>query len=170
MIIRRATIADSKPVARIQVDSYRLAYAGIFPPSYLADFGYEEQEQDWRDLLTSAMEDVLYVAETSPGELMGYALGRPGITGIPPYDGELVALHVRRTHQGQGVGRELVKAIACALQRKGCASLLVWVLESNSARTFYEHLGGQYLNIRKLVQEGVYEVAYGWPAIEKLCE
>lgn len=169
MNIRPATVADSESLARIQVDNYRLAYSDIFPPSHLAAFSYEEQERDWRDLL-GAMDDVFFVAEMGRGELVGYALGRPGVDEVPPYDGELVALHVRLSSQGQGVGRELVKAMACAPQEQGCTSLLVWVLEKNSARIFYEKLGGQYLDLRKLVMEDVYEVAYGWAASESLCE
>jgi hypothetical protein len=51
--IRKATIVDSAGLARVQVDSYRTAYAGIFPPAYLDHFTYEEQEQDYRNLLTS---------------------------------------------------------------------------------------------------------------------
>lgn len=169
MNTRHATVADSEALARIQVDSYWLAYSDILPSSYLAALSYEEQEQDWRDLLSDRMEDILLVAEMGSGELVGYALGRPGVNEAPPYDGELVALHVCLSSQGQGVGRELIKAIACALQQQGCTSMLVWVLEKNPARVFYEQLGGQYLSNRRLFQGGVYEVAYGWTDIARLC-
>ncbi|MEJ2212461.1 MAG: GNAT family N-acetyltransferase [Anaerolineae bacterium] len=107
MNIRRANVHDSAALAHLQVDSYRSAYAALLPQSYLDHFTYEEQEQDWRDLLSSATSDVLYIAETDSGEGVGYALGRAGPTEIPPYDGEVVALHVRPTHQGQGLGRRL---------------------------------------------------------------
>ncbi|MFU8773596.1 MAG: hypothetical protein ACNA8H_14410 [Anaerolineales bacterium] len=51
MNICKATIEDSAGLARVQVDSYRTAYAGIFPQAYLAHFTHEEQ--DWRNLLMS---------------------------------------------------------------------------------------------------------------------
>lgn len=168
--IREAMVEDCRDLAYIQVDSYRRAYAGIFPQAYLDAFTYEEQEQDWRELLTSEMQDILLVAELQPGKLVGYALGRPGIAEAAPYDSELVALHVRREFQGQDVGKELVKAIAQALKRQGCTSLIVWVLERNPARGFYEQLGGQLLDVRKDVQEDVFEVAYGWATLESLFE
>jgi len=168
MNIRRATVEDCRELAQIQVDSYRRAYAGIFPQAYLDAFTYEEQEQDWRDLLTSETEDSLYVAEACSGELVGYALGRPGVAEVAPYDSELVALHIRRPFQGQGVGRELVRAMARALKQQSCTSLIVWVLERNPARGFYERLGGQLLDVRKAVQEDVFEVAYGWATLESL--
>lgn len=170
MLVREATPSDSAALARIQVDSYRTAYAGLFPQAYLDQFTYEEQEQDWRDLLSSTTDDILYVAEAGAGDIVGYALGRPGSSDVPPYESELVALHVQRAHQGRGIGRRLVAAMARQLQKRGCKSLMLWVLEGNRSRQFYERLGGQLLDERQTIEGGAVEVAYGWPAIERLAE
>jgi hypothetical protein len=78
--VRKAELEDSAALARIQVDSYRTAYAGIFPQAYLDRFTYEEQEEDWRDLIASDPEDLLLLAGAEAGEIAGYALGRPGLT------------------------------------------------------------------------------------------
>ena len=143
--VRRAQTDDCAGLARVQVDSYRTAYAGLVPEDYLAQFTYEEQEQDWRDWLVSHPSDILYVAESDRGEIMGYALGRPGQSNIAPYDSELLALHVRRAYQRQGIGRELLAAMAGELKLQGCLSLMLWVLEKNPARSFYEDLGGRLI-------------------------
>jgi ribosomal protein S18 acetylase RimI-like enzyme len=172
--IRPAVIEDSESLARIQVDSYRTAYAGILPQAALDHFTYEEQEQDWRDLLAVELEDLLCAAETDAQEIVGYALGSPGRSDIPPYDGELTALHVRRTFQRRGIGRQLLAAIAAQLAGRGCTSLMLWVLKPNPARTFlYERLGGQMIGERDWDGNGefgvhVQEVAYGWPDIKEL--
>jgi ribosomal protein S18 acetylase RimI-like enzyme len=168
MRIRRANVHDCAALAHVQVDSYRAAYAGIFPRSYLDHFRYEEQEQDWRDLLSSGSGDVLYVAETEPGEVVGYGLGRAGPTGIPAYDGELVALHVRPAYHGQGLGRRILAAVAAELQRQGCTALMLWTLEKNPAQALYEQLGGQRIGEKawdgnQVFGTEVTEVAYGWP-------
>jgi ribosomal protein S18 acetylase RimI-like enzyme len=172
MQIRTARIEDSASLAKAQVDSYRTAYAGILSPAYLAHFTYEEQEQDWRDLLSCEQHDILYVAETDAGEIVGYALGRPGQTQDVPYDGELLALHVRRPHQGQGIGRRLITAMAGRLRQAGSSSLMLWVLAGNPSRLFYERLGGQLIGKRDIClgegEAAVAEVAYGWPDIEGL--
>ena len=169
--IRKAQIDDSAHIARVQVDSYRVAYADFFPPEYLAHFTYEEQTQDWRDLLSSNSDDALYIAEDADGEIVGYALGQPGASAIPPYDSELVALHVCRAYQEQGIGRQLVQAIARQLQQQGCTALMLWVLKPNPARAFYERLGGQWLG-EQTIELGetitAVEVAYGWPDIGSL--
>ena len=168
MNVRQARIEDSAALAQVQVDSYRTAYAGMFPQAYLDRFTVEEQEQDWSELLSLELEDVLLVAETEAGEVVGYALGRPGLTEIPLYESELVALHVSQSYQGQGIGRQLLVAVAGELKQKGCRTLMLWVLKETPSRLFYEGMGGQLLAATK-ESGGVIEVAYGWTAIERLC-
>ena len=166
MIIRNAALDDCAAIARVQVDSYRATYAGIFPQEYLDGFTYEEQEQDWRGLLSAGGAYIVLVAEAD-GVIAGYALGRPAPTGGAPYDCELVALHVRREFQKQGVGSRLAAAMADALHDRGCRSLMLWVLADNPARRFYERLGGRLLDETQITN-GAVEVAYGWDDIASL--
>lgn len=147
MNLRLATPSDCSAVAHIQVDSYRTAYASLMPADYLAAFTYEEQEQDWRDLLARGRAgEYLIVAEAAPGDIRGYALVRqmpPAEDGAPPrFDCELVALHVRPGLHRQGTGRALVADSARRMHALGCRSLGLWVLDGNPACHFYEHMGG----------------------------
>ena len=48
--IREAALKDSDALARVQLGSWRSAYADLMPADYLAHFAYEEQAQDWRDI------------------------------------------------------------------------------------------------------------------------
>lgn len=174
--IRPATYADSAELAHIQVDSYRHTYAGILPEEYLADFTYEEQTYDWQELLATEQGFILLAAEDENGNVVGYALGHTGQTGIPPFESELDALHVRYNHQRQGIGRALIGALAGRLQAAGADSLMLWVLVQNPARSLYERLGGQPLGRRAITlghgnvaEETVAEeVAYGWEDITTL--
>jgi ribosomal protein S18 acetylase RimI-like enzyme len=172
LVIREANLGDCAGIARVQVDSYQTAYAGILPSEYLAHFSYEEQEQDWRALLSADQHDLLYVAENDSGEIVGYALGRAHSDQCASYDSELVALHVRRADQRQGIGKQLIAAVAERLKQQGCQSLMLWVLEQNPARSFYERLGGQRFDERpwRIEELGLdtTEVAYGWPDITTL--
>jgi len=171
--IRLATTKDSAALAHVQVDSYQTTYASILPQSYLDRFTYAEQEQDWGDWFSSDSADILLVAGTNSGEIVGYGLGRAGASNIPRYDGELVSLHVRQSRQRQGVGRRLVAAVAQELLRRGCSSLMLWVLAQNPACGFYERLGGQLLGQEKEMRywdgDPAIEVAYGWLDIGSLC-
>jgi ribosomal protein S18 acetylase RimI-like enzyme len=173
--IRPATTDDSPGIARVQVDSYRTAYAGILPQPYLDLFTYEEQEGDWRALISEPGAQLLYVAHESDDSILGYALGAPEAPSHLPYDSELIALHVRPGYHGRGIGRSLISAMARALSEMGCRSLMLWVLTGNPARGFYERLGGKLITEQRveLGKEDIgfetFEVAYGWPDIEVLC-
>ncbi|MHB8133665.1 MAG: GNAT family N-acetyltransferase [Anaerolineaceae bacterium] len=170
--IRNAVWSDCANLAKVQVDNYRLNYTGLLPQSYLDQFSYEEQEQDWKDWMTTHSEDILVVAEKNDGELVGYAQGKSGLTSIPPYDSELTALHVSPTWQMLGIGRQLMQAVASRFVQMGCLSMMLWVMDKNKARLFYERLGGQIIG-KQILRPGkediqFVEIAYGWPDINKL--
>jgi ribosomal protein S18 acetylase RimI-like enzyme len=169
MIVRTAELEDCAAVARVQVNSYRSAYARLLPADYLASFSYEEQEQDWRDLLKVGLDTLLVAVED--GKVVGYALSRPMQTDDRPFDCELVALHVDRDHQRRGVGRALVAATARHMQQLGCRSLGLWVMEGNPAAGFYERLGGQpcgehFFDLDDSTRQR--EIGFVWPQIEML--
>ena len=90
MNIRKAIKSDHPGLSKIQVDSYQTTYGDILPTEYLNIFNYEEQERDWRELLSSGLKDVIYVAATSLDEIIGYALGKPNSDEILPYECEMV--------------------------------------------------------------------------------
>jgi L-amino acid N-acyltransferase YncA len=170
MIIRPATPRDCPEIARIQVDSYRSAYAPILPATYLEHFTYTEQAQDWQDWFAADNREILYVALTQEGNLTGYALGKCNPDEAPPYESELVALHVRQEYQRQGLGRQLFSAVSQALLDQGSHSLFLWTIYGNPSRTWSEKLGGQLIG-EKAWENNVYfginvfEAAYGWPDI-----
>ena len=168
MQIRAATIEASSGIAKVQIDGYRAAYAGIYPTEYLDAFTYAEQEKDWHAWMNEYPDDVLYVAESDKGGIISYALARPGETEIVGYDGELIALHVRAKDQRMGIGRLMLWMAAKGLRRAKCESMMLWTLEANSSNGFYERLGAKHLDARKELEGQPSEIAYGWPEIERI--
>ena len=65
---------------------------------------------------------------------------------------------------GRGVGRALFDATYFELARRGHPDMLVWVLATNPARRFYEHLGGEPAgeNFCDIGGARLKEVGYGW--------
>lgn len=169
-LIRPAVPADCAGIARVQVDSYRCAYAGFFPPTYLEQFSIEEQEQDWLRLLDTHPEDILLVAEKPEHQITGYvlAVARPEI--YPGYDAELVALHVNKTFQRGGAGKALVHRAVELLIERGYRSVMLWTLRGNPIRGWYERLGGECIGEKQEDIDGwtVVEMAYGWKDILSL--
>ncbi len=167
LTIRPALPADCAALAQVQVNSYRTAYAGLFPPEYLEHFSLAEQEQDWLTLLAERPEDILLVAETAEKEIIGYTLAIAAREVFPDYDAELVALHVKRGYQRGGAGKALVRRAVELLAERGAQSVMLWTLKGNPIRKWYERLGGEFLGEKQDTIQGwtVVEVAYGWEDI-----
>jgi len=82
-----------------------------------------------------------------------------------------VARYVRASHQGHGLGRRLVQAVAAQLASLGMSALQIGCLAANvPARRFYESLGGRLVDERLFDEAGVMlpEVVYGWADIGAL--
>ena len=79
-------------------------------------------------------------------------------------DGELYAIYLLKSAQGQRIGRMLFAETLRGLLELGSSSMLVWVLKDNPTRGFYEHLGGVYLREKQIEIGGkeLMEIAYGW--------
>lgn len=169
--IRPAVEADAPALARLQVDNYREAYAGLLPADYLAAFSYAEQESDWRDYLAAVDRPGLLVAEVEDA-LAGYVLARVEPLEGAAYDGEIAALHVRPALRGQGIGHALVAAAAGELSRRGCRALWLSVLAGNQpAIAFYRRLGGQPLGEKTFQVSDDFsacELIFGWADITVL--
>ena len=167
MIIRTALPADAEAIARVRVETWRSAYAGILPAEYLAALSVEESTWRWRETLLESTRAGTFtlVAEDAAGEVVGFATGGPERTADPYYSGEIYAIYVHPGSQRQGAGRALVEAGRQRLVEMGYEKMLIWVLKRNTpSRAFYKAMGGKLWR-EKLVEIGsqlYQEVAYAW--------
>jgi len=171
MRIREAVLADAAAIARVHVDSWRTTYQGIVPDGYLASLSYEQREHVWQGNLSAVRaEEFVYVAQDDGDRVVGFASGGPQNSGDAEYAGELYAIYLLASYQGQGIGRQLVMAVTRRLLQADLPSMLVWVLASNPSRSFYEALGGKELYEKPITIGGasLVEVAYGWPDLSAL--
>jgi GNAT superfamily N-acetyltransferase len=76
----------------------------------------------------------------------------------------LYAIYLLESYQRRGIGKQLFDAIVARLRRDGMRSMLLWALEQNAARGFYEHLGGKFVRTQPITigATTLTEVAYGW--------
>jgi ribosomal protein S18 acetylase RimI-like enzyme len=118
-------------------------------------------------------QDCIYVAVDDGGELVGLAMGGPANAEELPQTGAVYALYVATSHQGHGLGRRLVQAVAADLTRHGMTALQIGCLAANTpARGFYEAIGGRLADERLFDEDGVMlpEVVYAWADIGVLVE
>jgi GNAT superfamily N-acetyltransferase len=160
LVVRPARPADAGTIARVYVDTWRHTYRGLLPQPFLDSMSYAGHERRWRQTLAAGGWG--FVAEMDR-RVVGFASGgRCRSRGS--WSGELFVLYVLAPWQGHGIGRALFDATHFELARRGHGDMLVWVLASNPARHFYEHLGGEPAGDNFCEVGGVRhrEVAYGW--------
>ena len=166
--IRPASIDDARAITEVHVESYKSAYRGIFPEAHLDGVSVEQREPVWRDSLAAHEPSAItMVGCDAGGRVVGFASGGKERTGQLGCDGELYAIYLVQEAQRKGLGALLVRQLAHELVARGFGSVAVWVLELNSARKFYECLGGKIIGEQQIERGGqtFTEVAYGWQSL-----
>lgn len=162
MQIRPSQETDAHSITCIYIHTWQGTYLGLVPFGYLYSMSLGRLEQGFISELESK-KVISYVAEDA-GEVVGFVSGGYERQGNDIYSGEIYALYVLKNHQRQGIGAELVSALANQLNHFGIYSMLVWVLEHNPYRRFYEKIDGMYLRKQRMPFSGemLDTVAYGW--------
>lgn len=167
--IRQAHADDAGAIAEVHVETWRDAYAGILPDTYLLDMSATRHAALWARLLRQPrLSELVLVAEDPTAGVVGFVSGgRARKSGLPrrsPYDAELYTLYVAPDHQGSGLGGGLLRRAFAGLAERGHAAAVVWVLEANPARFFYQAMGGHIVAERteRFAGTTLGELAYGW--------
>ena len=79
LVIRRAQSADAGAIGRVQVQTWREAYQGIIPPSYLHQLSVAAHERQWRR--TFADGGWAFVAEWEE-RIVGFGSGNVDLDGF----------------------------------------------------------------------------------------
>lgn len=160
MIIRKADPQDAVSIAKVHVDSWRTTYKGMIPDRILDHLSYEQRERVWTHVLMNQPDTPVFVAEDDENRIVGFATGGKERSGNPIYQGELYALYVFEEVQGNGIGRELIRAVVNHLKEKQYKNMLAWVLKDNPALGFYEHMGGKKFSEKLDQIEGAPMIEY----------
>ena len=167
LTIRKARPSDAESVARIYVEAWRDTYPLVLPVKLLLGMTVEGQTARWRNAITMAAREAVYVAEDQTGAILGMSsLGRARDAALG-YDAEIYTLYVAPMMTGCGVGRALLAGAFTALAERGHTRCVIWAHAKNPARFFYEAMGGKLIAERDTSMMGmpVPEVAYGWPKL-----
>jgi GNAT superfamily N-acetyltransferase len=165
--VRAARAEDASAIAHVHVESWRTTYAGIVPEAYLADLDEMLRARLWQGWLAG---DTLVLVAERDGQVVGFAHAGTNREGTEGPDAELYSLYLLREAQRRGTGTALLRSIAEALLDRGFRSMVVWVLERNPSRNFYEKMGA-HLSASKVIEIGgarLMEVSYEWPDLRTL--
>ena len=158
------SLFDAGALHWLQLASWRSAYAGLLPDTYLAQFSDEERAEVWHRLLRQG-DHTVFVAGTDEGEIVGFGCVRPDLNPKAPAPVFIPSLHVLPSRRRQGIGQVLLAAISEYYQSQGAPGFYLWVLRDNvPARRFYEATGGEFCGEERHDLGGAMadEVAYRW--------
>jgi ribosomal protein S18 acetylase RimI-like enzyme len=177
--IRAAGVADAAAIAAVHVEAWRETYMGIVPVQVLAGLSVDHRTEIWRRILTNPTafsSSAVFVAERD-GTVVGFGccgMQRAESLNAQGYDGEISSIYVLRAFQRCGLGVALMSVMGGELQRRQLQAASLWVLRENeSARRFYEKLGGDTIGNKKDIRgDGIIfvEVAYGWRDLGALAQ
>ena len=139
--IRQATTTDAEAIARVDIASWRGAYAEILPGSYLASLEVADRAGRWSADLTAEGTSVL-VAEDGTGTVGFTSIGPCRDEDAEAGDLEIYATYLHPRVWGSGVARDLMRTVLGNLDSGTAVTL--WILEGNErAQHFYRRHGFQ---------------------------
>ncbi len=142
--VRAARPADVPEIARIQVDTWRTAYARFLPESVLAALDVTAAAQAWEAAVVSPPSPAHHVLVATEGShTVGFvAVGPSGEEDARPGEATVVALLVEPRWGRRGHGSRLLAAAVDFLRNDGVTGLVAWVPDGDRASTaFYESAG-----------------------------
>ena len=168
VVIRDVRISDAEKIARINVDTWRSAYAGLIDERTLQNISYSDNVNGWKNRIESLDDrNQIFVAELN-NELVGFALAGqeqqdPSIKS-KQYKGELMAIYVSEKFQRKGIGTQLVLKVADYFISNKINSTCVWTLKGNPYSDFYVNLGAELIDSKPhLIDQKEYTlISYGW--------
>jgi GNAT superfamily N-acetyltransferase len=144
--VRPATVADVPEIARIQVETWRIAYAALLPPGVLDAATQDRASAEW----TAAIADPpsprhrVLVAREQQWTVGFVAFGPFDEGGDPPGTGIVHTLLVEPRWGRRGHGSRLLAAAVDHLRPDGSIRAVVWLVDGDAASTaFYRSTGWQ---------------------------
>jgi ribosomal protein S18 acetylase RimI-like enzyme len=172
--IAEAGASNAAAIAAIHTESWRDAYRGILPDSFLNHDVVDERRRYWDATLAKPRGGGFTLAALQGGTVRGFILvvriGEPG------YDAVIESLHVMPGERDAGLGRRLIGRAVARLIDEGASSVALRVYDANeSAIRFYERLGGKAdgTGIDPFAGADMPDTRYGWrdlPALVRACD
>ncbi|GAA2524704.1 GNAT family N-acetyltransferase [Rarobacter incanus] len=138
--IRVARPEDAASIAGVHVTSWRQAYSGVIPDTYLSGIDVAERAVRWSRELASPTHRT-WVATTGASAVVGFAsLGESRDEDAGRLTLELLTLYLHPQVWGRGVARALMRTVIDHVPAANDVTL--WVLADNDrARQFYRRHG-----------------------------
>jgi ribosomal protein S18 acetylase RimI-like enzyme len=167
--IRIATSSDAEKIALLHASSWKKAYRGLLSDVYLDNDLEGERKTTWLPKMAGLTSKEFVLLAEDEQELIGFVavLDKPENS----LDAFIDNLHVRWDLKGQGVGKQLMKAVAEKLLESNRKSVYLFVLKGNDAAEKFYLARGARRGETSTIQFGgkiVEHVRFEWPSLDAL--
>ncbi|WP_206459141.1 GNAT family N-acetyltransferase [Anaerovorax sp. IOR16] len=140
MKIREANIYDVEDISRIYALSWKAAYKGMVPQTYLDNLREDFWVSAFSDWISNEILNVKVICDEE--KMLGcIAYGKSRDEKFEDW-GEIVSLYMLPQYYGKGYGTKLIKNALNDLEYMGFNKIYLWVLEENfKSKKFYEKNG-----------------------------
>lgn len=171
LVIRKSTYEDIESIADLHVKTWQSTYKKILSEEFLR--GLEVKKDETIKLHQERFYDKKLsttLVACVENEIVGLCIFGPNRN---PQDkevltAEIYAIYILESFQKMGIGKALVYEALCRL--KNYDRLLIWALEANPWRKFYEKIGG-VLSLEKIIEidhKPLKEVGYYFEDLSQL--
>lgn len=162
--VRPVAPADAAALSEVYAEACRAALQGLIPHAPLTLMIEKRTPQWWDRLMGHGMR--MLVLEIEAG-VHGYVTLGPSRYGDIGYAGEIYEIYLRPSHQGLGLGSELLADARGLLDSIGLSGHMAWALaDSAQACGFFAARGAREFSRSRLMypQRTLERIAFGWPA------
>lgn len=165
--IRRAKPDDAADIARVYIESWHDTYPGVISSTLLRSMTPRGQTARWRSTISVRNRESVIVAESAAFGIVGMSSFGPSRDPDLGFDAEVYTLYVDPAFFSRGVGRALLAAAFHQLHENGYDACIIWAHARNTARFFYERMGGRLAAERtaRMMGDPVPEAAFGWKSL-----
>jgi ribosomal protein S18 acetylase RimI-like enzyme len=141
--LRRASSADARAIAEVQVHTWHQTYADVVPAEFLQQLDVGRREAHWAEVIDNLAEAHRPWVAESDGFLVGFvSFGSAHNGDDDRRTGEIYSLYVHPGIWSRGIGTDLMEHAVADLRSHGYTNATLWVLAANRrARSFYERFG-----------------------------
>ncbi len=141
--IRKATIKDSKGIAKVRVNTWKTAYKGIISSNFLCKQSIDKSQRSNKKML--ADKNIIAYVALDDNEIIGFAFGGEcRDKSLSSVQGEIYAIYILESYSNQGIGRKLLEHLFYKFREKQYKAISVDFLSGNLAEKFYFKLGARY--------------------------
>lgn len=170
VVIRRGVPEDAAEIANAHLNSWREAYRGLLPQSYLDQLplSFRSRMETWRRIAGES-DKAIYVAEAPEG-IVGFSAFCPPREKSLSDHGEVGAIYLLEKYKGKGIGAYMLSCGLKLMSEWGYQKAYCWVLAGNPTIRFYEIMGAMPIGMEKdddIGGQRFKELAYGWKSLER---